>query len=75
MTRYVHSDDWADDVCPNFPETPPPGHYYSPNTKRSHDCPKVDGDEYPPGDRLTYMTCKNCGSVIWGFSKIEEDPI
>ncbi|HET6915024.1 MAG TPA: hypothetical protein VFH56_02930 [Acidimicrobiales bacterium] len=45
------------------------------STAKLHVCPKVEDDEYPRGDRLKYMTCKNCGSVIWGFLKIEEDPI
>jgi hypothetical protein len=67
VTRYVHADDWLTDECPNAEPV-----YGS--TANAHVCPKVDGEGYPPGDRLKYMTCKNCGAVIWGFSLIEEHP-
>lgn len=45
------------------------------SSRGKHVINRLQESLYPPGDRSFYMTCKNCGAMIWGYFAIEEDPI
>lgn len=63
MTRYVYAWDWETDACPL------PG-----GDVGNHINPLPPDNLFPSGDRIRFMTCVNCGVVIWGHYNIEEEP-